>query len=251
MKIGTWNVNGIRKRRDEVLAWMQRESPDVACLQEIKASPEQVATAISELTDLTDYRSYWHGNAKGYSGVSIHLRRDRFPTPTFSHPPFDHETRIVEAKAGDWVFASVYVPNGGKDFEAKMHFLHQMPAYVAALHADRKNVVLCGDLNVARADIDVHPGQRRPGIIGQRPDERALIEAVLAEGLVDVGRSLAPDDDRLFTWWPYWREARARNIGWRLDYVLASAHAARPTACIVERETGTSDHAPVIATFED
>jgi exodeoxyribonuclease-3 len=251
MRIGTWNVNGIRKRRGEVLAWMQRESPDVACLQEIKASPEQVATSVSELTDLADYRSYWHGNARGYSGVSLHLRRDRFRTPTFSHPPFDYETRIVDARADDWVFASVYAPNGGKDFDAKMRFLRQMPAYVAGLHAEGRKLVLCGDLNVARSDIDVHPSQRRPGIIGQRPDERALIEAILAAGLIDVGRSLAPDDDRLFTWWPYWREARPRNIGWRLDYVLGSPHAPRATACVVQKEVGTSDHAPVIATFED
>jgi exodeoxyribonuclease III len=251
MKIATFNVNGIRKRAAEVLAWMKLESPDVACLQEIKASPEQVADVISDWADLADYRNYWHGNIKGYSGVSIHLRKSSFPeVATFSHPEFDHETRIVEARTGEYAFVSVYVPNGGKDFDAKMRFLEKMPAYVAALHDEGKKIVLCGDLNVARSDIDVHPSQRKAGTIGQRPEERALLEAIIAAGLVDTARSLDPDNDRLFTWWPYWREARPRNVGWRLDYVLASAEVFRPTSCVVQRDVGTSDHAPVVATFD-
>jgi len=108
---------------------------------------------------------------------------------------------------------------------------------------------------VAIADIDVHPSQRsKPGefVIGQRPEERELFARMLSHGMVDVGRELAPDDERLFTWWPYWRQARERNLGWRIDYVLASrAEAERATACEVRRAVGTSDHAPVVATFVD
>ncbi len=83
--------------------------------------------------------------------------------------------------------------------------------------------ILCGDLNVARTDRDVHPKERKPDVIGQLPDERALIERLIGAGLVDVGRALDPDNDGLFTWWAPWRNLRQRNIGWRLDYVLASA----------------------------
>jgi exodeoxyribonuclease-3 len=112
--------------------------------------------------------------------------------------------------------------------------------------------VLCGDMNVARTDMDVHPKERKPGIVGQRADERALIEQILAHGLVDVHRALDPDNADLFTWWAPWRNLKQRNIGWRLDYVLASeALAARATSCRVLREFGTSDHGPVIAVFDE
>jgi exodeoxyribonuclease III len=106
-------------------------------------------------------------------------------------------------------------------------------------------------MNVARTDMDVHPKERRPGIVGQRPDERALIEQILSHGLVDVHRRLDPENADLFTWWAPWRNLKQRNIGWRLDYVFASeALAARATSCVVQREFGTSDHGPVIAVFE-
>jgi exodeoxyribonuclease-3 len=97
--------------------------------------------------------------------------------------------------------------------------------------------------------MDVHPRERRPGAIGQRAEERELFESMLGGQLVDVGRALAPDNPNLFTWWPPWRDMRRRNIGWRIDYILASpAIAARATSCIVLADVGTSDHAPVMMT---
>ncbi len=248
LKIATWNVNGIRARQSQVQSWIERDRPDIVCLQEIKASSEQVPAALCEMEG---YWCYWHG-AKGYSGVALHLRRDTFPErPGFSHPAFDFEQRIVVFSKADLVVASVYVPNGGKDFEAKMRFLAALEDYAAAMCAEGRQVILCGDLNVARADIDVHPKERKPGIIGQRPDEREQLERILSRGLVDVGRALAPDNDRMFTWWAPWRNMRQRNIGWRLDYVLANRDlAARITSCPVLTEVGTSDHAPVMATLD-
>ena len=119
------------------------------------------------------------------------------------------------------------------------------------LHAAGRTFVLCGDLNVALTDMDVHPKERRPNIVGQRPDERELMNRILSRGLVDVHRRFEPDNADLFTWWAPWRNMRQRNIGWRLDYVFASeALASRATSCVVQRETGTSDHGPVIATFD-
>jgi len=249
MKIATWNVNGIRARHAQVLEWIERDRPDVVCLQELKAKVEQVPET---LCNLAGYWCYWHG-ASAYSGVGLHLRKERFPEPPeFSHPAFDHETRIVQATLGNVIVASVYVPNGGKDYAAKLAFFAAMAGYVEAIHAGGRTVVLCGDLNVAREERDVHPKERKPNIIGQRPEERALFARLLTHGLVDVGRVLAPDDDNLFTWWAPWRNLRQRNIGWRLDYVLASAPlAGRARACPVLRDVGTSDHAPVVATFDD
>jgi exodeoxyribonuclease-3 len=151
---------------------------------------------------------------------------------------------------GDLTVASVYVPNGGKDFPAKMRFLEAMERHAAQARAAGGALVICGDLNIARTDRDVHPKERKPGMIGQRPDERALLESILGHGLVDLGRALDPDNDGLFTWWAPWRNLRQRNIGWRLDYVLASEPlAARAVSCPVLADYGTSDHAPVVAEF--
>ena len=248
MRIATWNVNGIRAREAQVREWIERERPDVLCLQELKARSDQVPEA---LCNLAGYWCYWHGGG-AYSGVGLHVRQEPFPDePVFSHPPFDHQNRIVEARLGDLVVASVYVPNGGKDYGAKLAFLRALEEYAARARERGGALVVCGDLNVTRTDRDVHPKERKPNAIGQRPDERELLEGILARGLVDVQRALDPENDALFTWWAPWRNLRQRNIGWRLDYVLASeALARRAVACPVFREIGTSDHAPVVATFD-
>ncbi|MGE5246173.1 MAG: exodeoxyribonuclease III [Betaproteobacteria bacterium] len=249
MKIATWNVNGIRARQAQVQDWIAQERPDVVCLQEIKAASDQIPLFLHQLDG---YWCYWHGG-KGYSGVALHVAKSVAPErPVFAHPDFDYETRIATVDVGDATVASVYVPNGGKDFAAKMRFLEALDAYAVAFQAARpgRALLVCGDMNVARTERDVHPKERKPRAIGQLPEERALIERILSRGLVDVGRALDPDNDGLFTWWAPWRNMRQRNIGWRLDYVFASAPlAARATACVVEREIGTSDHAPVVATF--
>ncbi len=246
MKIATWNVNGIRARHEQFAQWAAVEKPDVICLQEIKAKIDQIPQACS----IEGYTCYWHG-AGGYSGVGLHVRTEFARDAVFTHPHFDTETRIVQAQIEDTVFTSVYVPNGGKDFDAKIAFINALIAYAADLRARGLKLVLCGDMNIARADIDVHPKERKPRVIGQLPMERELLERLISDGgLVDVGRMLHPDDENYFTWWAPWRQMRERNIGWRLDYVLASeALAERAVSCPSQREIGTSDHAPVVATF--
>jgi exodeoxyribonuclease-3 len=248
MKLATWNVNGIRKRQAEVQEWIDRERPDVACLQEIKATADQIPLFLCEIEG---YWCYWHGG-KGYSGVALHVSKNFSPDrPAFAHPEYDYENRIVTVTLGDLTVASVYVPNGGKDFPAKMKFLEAMDAYAASFQASGRPLVMMGDMNVARTERDVHPKERKPRAIGQLPEERAMIERILSRGLVDVGRTLDPDNDGLFTWWAPWRNMRQRNIGWRLDYVFASeALASRATACPVQKDVGTSDHAPVMAVFD-
>lgn len=248
MKVATWNVNGIRARQAQFVQWVQKDRPDVVCLQEIKATAEQIGEA---LTMLPEYWNYWHGGPKGYSGVSLHVRKELCPArPEFSHPGFDVENRIVQARVGDVVVASVYVPNGGKDYLAKLRFLEAMRGYAEGFHAAGDKLVLCGDLNVARFDIDVHPKERKAGAIGQRPDERELFERVLSAGLYDVARTLDPTNDQMFTWWPPWRSMRQKNQGWRIDYVLASTgRGLEASACKVLADVGTSDHAPVVAVF--
>jgi exodeoxyribonuclease-3 len=247
MKIATWNVNGVRARQSEVQTFVEAERPDVFCLQEIKASPDQLPVW---LLDIEDYWCHWHGD-KGYSGVGLLVRKSFSPEPPlFDYPAFTFEHRIVTARLGAVIVASVYVPNGGKDFQAKLRFLDALDGLAAELASSPLPLVLCGDLNVARTDMDVYPKDRRAGAIGQLPEERALLERILSRGLVDVHRTLHPDNTELFTWWAPWRNLRQRNLGWRIDYVLASrALADRAAACVVQREFGTSDHGPVIATF--
>jgi exodeoxyribonuclease-3 len=230
-----------------VLEWIERERPDVICLQELKSTVAQVPAALCELQG---YRCYWHG-ARAYSGVGLHIRRDAFAEePIFRHPAFDFETRIVSAQIRDLLFISTYVPNGGKDFAAKMEFLRQLEGFIGEVHAGGLRMVLCGDINITRSERDVHPRERNPALVGQRPEEREMFERLLAKGLVDVGRALDPDNENLFTWWAPWRKLRERNIGWRLDYVLASESlASQAIRCAAYREFGTSDHAPVIANF--
>jgi exodeoxyribonuclease-3 len=255
MKIATWNVNGIRARQAQVQEFLDREQPDVLCLQEIKASVDQLPVW---LCDIEGYWCYWHGG-KGYSGVGLHVRKASCPDkPDFSHPAFDFEHRIVTvalpSRAGPSgpavTVASIYVPNGGKDFPAKMQFLEAMDAFAAQCQAAGTPLVMCGDFNVARTEMDVHPKERKPRAIGQLPEERALIERMLSRGMSDVHRQFEPDNPDLFTWWAPWRQMKERNIGWRLDYVFASrALADRALSCVVQREIGTSDHGPVVATF--
>jgi exodeoxyribonuclease-3 len=247
VKVVTWNVNGIRARQQEVSELLAAEQPDIACLQEIKAAPGKVPEL---LLDTSGYWSRWHG-AGGYSGVALLVRHSFFTEPpVFTHPSFDVEQRIVVAELGALRVASVYVPNGGKDYDAKLVFLDALAGWTAEMSRTSSALLVCGDLNVAREERDVHPKERKADQIGTRPAERTRLGQVLEDGLVDVGRALDPGNDELFTWWAPWRSLRQRNIGWRIDYVLASpALAATAVRAESRREFGTSDHAPVVATF--
>jgi exodeoxyribonuclease-3 len=245
VKVATWNVNGIRARQAQLREWLERDRPDVVCLQEIKAETSQIPDQVK----LDGYHAYWHG-LLAYSGVALHVRKGLFDAePAFSHPDFDMESRIVQADLGNLVLASVYVPNGGKDYEAKLGFMIKLAAWAKQLHREGRELILCGDLNITRTDMDVHPTERKPGVIGQREDERDLLDKLIGGHLVDVCRALNPDNPGLFTWWAPWRNLRARNIGWRIDYILASPSiASRAAGCPVLADVGTSDHAPVMMT---
>ena len=220
-------------------------------MQELKATVEQLGP---NLVGLPGYTSYWHGGPKGYSGIrcTAAWTRSRIP-PEFSVPSIDVEHRAIEVRLPNRVvITKFYVPNGGKDYAAKLRFLEALRAHVDREHAAGARLLLCGDMNVTRSDIDVYPGQRKPDAIGQRPDERALFEQVLGSDLVDVARHLEPDNDQLFTWWAPWRGLRQKNHGWRLDYVLASRERGlEATGSQVLAEVGTSDYAPVVVTLSE
>jgi exodeoxyribonuclease III len=159
MKFATWNVNGIRARATQVQEWLERERPDVVCLQELKAELVQVPDIVRP----EDYHAFWHC-CKGYSGVSLQLRKDTFPDqPVYRHPPFDLESRVVTAELGDLVIASIYVPNGGKDYPAKINFLTRLIEWARELRAGGRELLLSGDLNIARTDGRAPAGAEAPG----------------------------------------------------------------------------------------
>src|SRR5262249_21115320 len=195
------------------------------------------------LCEIEGYWCYWHGG-KGYSGGALHVSKTAFADPpAFVHPAFDYENRIVAVDLGTpfgpITVASVYVPNGGKDFPAKVRFLEALDTYAQSFESASGQVILCGDMNIARTDKDVHPKERKPRATGQLPEERALLEQILSRGLVDVGRALDPDNDGLFTWWAPWRNLRQRNIGWRLDYLfVTTALADHVVSCSVQKDVG-------------
>ena len=245
-------MNGIRARQGQLLEWIVREKPDVICLQEIKASVDQLTF---DLRDIEGYWGHWHGG-RGYSGVALLVSKAFAPNgPLIVHPAFDFEQRIctavLETAAGPVTFASIYVPNGGKDFDAKMRFLSAIDDWCLDAQRAETALVLCGDLNVARTDMDIHPKERKHNQIGARPDERALLEQILTRDLIDVARAMEPTNENLFTWWAPWRNMKQRNIGWRIDYLLATTRLAGNVQYVtVQREVGTSDHGPVVAGFE-
>ena len=249
MKIATWNVNGIRARDAQLHEFIEREQPDVLCLQELKASLEQLPVWLCQIEG---YWCYWHGG-KGYSGVGLHVRKDAFPdAPAFQHPQFDYEHRIVTAQLPGFAIASIYVPNGGKDFEAKMRFLDALELFAADHEASGQPLILCGDFNVARTDMDVHPEGAEAK--RNRAEARRARAARARHRPWSGGRpsKMEPENAEIFTWWAPWRNMRQRNIGWRLDMVLASkALADAAVSCTVQREFGSSDHGPVVAVFEN
>lgn len=247
LKVATWNLNGLRARAAQLVEFLENEKPDILCLQEIRVTQEQIPM---DLVEVEGYTSFWHGGPKGYSGVALHLSK-RMGEPRFFHPEFDFEARVVGAEIGDFVLYSIYVPNGGKDFVAKMNFLEALEKHMAELVKQGKQVILCGDLNLTHSDMDVHPKERKGSAVGQLPPERELFHRILASGYTDIQRNLYPEDAEIFTWWAPWRNLRQRNIGWRIDYILATGDiAAKSATCVSQREFGTSDHAPVVAVFQ-
>ena len=205
------------------------------------------------LCDLEGYWCYWHGG-KGYSGVGA-ARPDRDVSRPARRSSIHRSTSSIASspcKLPQVTVASIYVPNGGKDFAAKMRFLEAMDAFAADSQADGTAARA-----VRRHERRAHRHGRAPQGTEARassasaPTNARSSSASSSRGLVDVQRTLDPDNADLFTWWAPWRNMKQRNIGWRLDYVLASESlAARATSCVVQREFGTSDHGPVIAVFE-
>jgi exodeoxyribonuclease-3 len=249
VRIATYNVNGVNGRLDVLLRWLSETKPDIVCLQELKAPQDRFpGGAIAKL----GYGAIWHGE-KAWNGVAI-LARGTVPREgRRSLPGGDRHSRYIEASIGKLVIACLYLPNGnpapGPKFDYKLGWFERLHTHAGSLLKSGEPVILAGDFNVMPTDLDVYAPERWRDDALFRPEVRAAYARLVQQGWTDAIRELYPDQ-RIYTFWKYFRNAFARNAGLRIDHFLLSpAVAARLTAGGVDREPRawpkTSDHAPV------
>lgn len=254
MRIVTLNVNGIRSAERKGLAhWLTRGAPwDVACLQEIRAGADDVPASLR--APRRAHAAFCCGERKGYAGVALYARTRPRYVHGFGCDEFDREGRYLEADFGELCVASVYLPSGSAGAHrqaSKFRFLEAFLPHLALLRRRGKEIVLCGDWNIAHQPIDLENWRSNQKNSGFLPEERAWLTRVLDEiGFVDVFRRVDPRP-RQYTWWSNRGQAWAKNVGWRIDYQIATPGiAARARAAWIYKTRRFSDHAPLIVEYD-
>ncbi len=253
MKITTWNVNGLRAALGKGLtAWAVANAPDVLCLQEIKARPEQLT---EEQRQIPNYKAIWNpAQRPGYSGVATWVREQPLETLLgLGDDRFDIEGRVIRTRHPDFLLYNIYFPNGQRGQERvdyKLDFYARLLEICDDLHARGEFVIITGDFNTAHREIDLKNPKENETTSGFLPEERIWIDKYLEHGFVDAYRRLYPERVQ-YTWWTYRFAARQRGIGWRLDYFLVSeALMPRVRDVIVHEDVPGSDHCPVTLWLE-
>jgi exodeoxyribonuclease III len=248
MKIISWNVNGIRAIEKKGFAqWLKKTSPDILCLQETKASVEQLS---EELVHPLGYTTYWSAaEKKGYSGVSVFTKIHPLNVQEgLGVKVFDVEGRTLCLDYGKFLLFNIYFPNGSRGnvrVPFKMAFYDAFLERVETLHKQNKKIVICGDVNTAHTEIDLARPKENEKTTGFLPEERAWITKFLSLGYVDTFRQFCKDPGH-YTWWDYKTKARERDIGWRIDYFFISPNLTKQLkkAFILKEDMG-SDHCPI------
>ena len=248
MRISTWNVNGIRAVIGKGLKeWMSLESPDVLCLQEIKAHYQQLT---DEQKDFPGYSLAWNSAERpGYSGVATLFKTEPLEvTLGIDENRFDMEGRVICSRHPDFYLFNVYFPNGQRGHERlqyKLSFYARLLEVCDELQERGENIVITGDFNTAHMPIDLRNPKENANTSGFMPDERAWVEQYLQHGFVDVYRRLYPERVQ-YTWWTYRLLARQRNIGWRIDYFFVNqAFLPHVKKAFILKDVMGSDHCPV------
>lgn len=254
-QIMSWNVNGIRAgQRKGFLPWLAEAQPDILCLQETKAHPDQLDEV---LRNPDGYHTFWaSAEKKGYSGVAIYSKTEPLRVQVgIGIPAYDREGRTLIAEYDNFVLASTYVPSGSRDYsrvEYKLRYLDAFFGFLEGMRFAGKSIVFCGDINIAHHDIDLARPKSNKKTSGFLPEERERLDELEALGYIDTFRALHPEQADAYSWWAMRMNARERNVGWRLDHVWISADL-RPklTAATIHADIHGSDHCPVSITLED
>jgi exodeoxyribonuclease-3 len=252
-KIISYNVNGIRAALGKGwIDWVQQENPDVICLQEIKAEADQLDLSVFENAGYKHH--FWHSaEKKGYSGVAVLSKKK--PTHVeigAGHKDYDSEGRIIRADFGDLSVMSVYFPSGTtgdvrQDF--KYGFMDFFQTYIDKLKKKRADLVICGDWNICHKPIDIHNPVSNAKSSGFLPEEREWIGKFIDSGFVDTFRHFNQEPHN-YTWWTFRANARAKNLGWRIDYQMASETLKKDLkAAAILPEAKHSDHCPISLTI--
>jgi exodeoxyribonuclease III len=256
LRIISANLNGIRSASTKgFFDWMAKQDADVVCVQELKA---QAADMTPAMLNPDGYHGYFHyAEKKGYSGVGLYARKKPDAViEGIGHPGFDAEGRFVRADFGSLSVVSVYVPSGSSSperQEAKFAFMDEFYPQLVELRSSGREIVICGDWNIAHQEIDLKNWKSNQKNSGFLPEERAWMTKVLSEaGWVDVHRRLCPDaTGEAYTWWSNRGQAWAKNVGWRIDYQLATPGvAATAKQAAVWKDSRFSDHAPLTIEYD-
>lgn len=251
MKIISYNVNGIRSAiTKNWLSWLQFTNPDIVCLQEIKASPEQIQSEIALIENL-GYHHYWYpAQKKGYSGVAILTKaKPNHIEYGCGHTQYDSEGRIIRADFTNFSIMSLYMPSGSSGDErqkVKFEFMDFFKPYIHELKWKYPNLVISGDYNICHRAIDIHNPKSNANSSGFLPEERSWMEEFINDEMIDTFRHFNQDPHH-YTWWSFRANARAKNLGWRIDYHLAtkSLEEKLKRAAILS-EAKHSDHCPIL-----
>lgn len=253
MKIISYNVNGIRAALKKGLReWIISENPDILCIQETKSQPDQVDDGIfKEL----GYQSAWHSaQKKGYSGVATyHKQSPKNNIKGIGVDTIDNEGRVLISEYDDFSVINCYFPSGSSSEDrhgVKMDFLRQIQPWIDNYKKQQANIILVGDYNIVHTEKDIHNPTRRDNPSGYRPEERAWMTEWFASGFTDAYRYLHPDEIN-FSWWSYRAGSRAKDKGWRIDYMSVSDPIKdKIKSCYHQKEAVHSDHCPVVLEIE-
>lgn len=243
-----WNVNGVRAvARKGLLEWLSTEAPDILCLQETKAHPDQLEAALAQPPG---YHAYWnHPERPGYSGVATFAREAPASVQNgFGVPRFDAEGRVIVARYPQFTLLNVYFPNGKKDAERlqyKMDFYDAFLDFADGLRAKGEKLVVCGDFNTAHKEIDLARPKQNEKVSGFLPMEREWMDRFVDHGFIDTFRQFNHEAHQ-YTWWDLKSRARERNVGWRLDYFFVTEELLTSiTNAFIMPDVMGSDHCPI------